>query len=57
MKQFYPSEVNLEPSIANLAEVQSNSGDESLADLDSTSCGYTSDVAGQSFMKVLFHKI
>ena len=39
--------MNSEPSIANLAEVQSNSGDESLADLDSTSCGYTSDVAAE----------
>ena len=27
--------------------MQSNSGDESLADLDSTSCGYTSDVAAE----------
>ena len=27
--------------------MQSTSGDESLADLDSTSCGYTSDVAAE----------
>ena len=47
IKEFLPLEVTSEPSIANLDEVQSTSGDEESSLPELTAPGYTSDVAAE----------